>query len=86
MSVLLPTQVLACLSSSKTFPAGLSSLKVLKMNLSSRIFALHMQGPGFDPQHHTHTKILTIPQVGNVGPKSDHVERSDLAKRFFIAG
>jgi hypothetical protein len=21
----------------------------------------------------------------NVGPKSDHVERSDLAKRFFIA-
>jgi hypothetical protein len=21
-----------------------------------------------------------------VGPKSDHVERSDLAKRFFIAG
>jgi hypothetical protein len=24
--------------------------------------------------------------VGNVGPKSDHVERSDLAKRFFIAG
>jgi hypothetical protein len=24
--------------------------------------------------------------VGNVGPKSDHVERSDLAKRFFTAG
>jgi hypothetical protein len=24
--------------------------------------------------------------VGNVGPKSHHVERSDLAKRFFIAG
>jgi hypothetical protein len=24
--------------------------------------------------------------VGNVGPKSDHVETSDLAKRFFIAG
>jgi hypothetical protein len=24
--------------------------------------------------------------VGNVGSKSDHVERSDLAKRFFIAG
>jgi hypothetical protein len=23
--------------------------------------------------------------VGNVGPESDHVERSDLAKRFFIA-
>jgi hypothetical protein len=23
--------------------------------------------------------------VRNVGPKSDHVERSDLAKRFFIA-
>jgi len=23
--------------------------------------------------------------VGNVGPKSDQVERSDLAKRFFIA-
>jgi hypothetical protein len=23
--------------------------------------------------------------VGNVGPKSDHVERSDLAKRFCIA-
>jgi hypothetical protein len=23
--------------------------------------------------------------VGNVGPKNDHVERSDLAKRFFIA-
>jgi hypothetical protein len=22
----------------------------------------------------------------NVGPKSDHVERSDLAKRFIIAG
>jgi hypothetical protein len=22
----------------------------------------------------------------NVGPKSDHAERSDLAKRFFIAG
>jgi hypothetical protein len=22
----------------------------------------------------------------NVGPKSDHVERSDLAKRFFITG
>jgi hypothetical protein len=29
-----------------------------------------------------HTPILS---VGNVGPKSDHVERSDLAKRFFIA-
>jgi hypothetical protein len=28
--------------------------------------------------------ILTF--VGNVGPKSDHMERSDLAKRFFIAG
>jgi hypothetical protein len=26
------------------------------------------------------------PNVGNVGPKSDHVERSDLTKRFFIAG
>jgi hypothetical protein len=26
------------------------------------------------------------PNVGNIGPKSDHVERSDLAKRFFIAG
>jgi hypothetical protein len=25
------------------------------------------------------------PNVGNVGPKSDHVERSDLAKRVFIA-
>jgi hypothetical protein len=25
------------------------------------------------------------PSVGNVGPKSDHVERSDLAKKFFIA-
>jgi hypothetical protein len=24
--------------------------------------------------------------VGNVGPKNDHVEKSDLAKRFFIAG
>jgi hypothetical protein len=24
--------------------------------------------------------------VGNVGPKSDHMERSDLAKRFFIVG
>jgi hypothetical protein len=24
--------------------------------------------------------------VRNVGPKSDHVERSDPAKRFFIAG
>jgi hypothetical protein len=24
--------------------------------------------------------------VGKVGPKNDHVERSDLAKRFFIAG
>jgi hypothetical protein len=24
--------------------------------------------------------------VGNVGPKNDHEERSDLAKRFFIAG
>jgi hypothetical protein len=24
--------------------------------------------------------------VGNVGPKNAHVERSDLAKRFFIAG
>jgi hypothetical protein len=24
--------------------------------------------------------------VGNVGPKSDHMERSDLAKKFFIAG
>jgi hypothetical protein len=23
--------------------------------------------------------------VGNVGPKSDHVERSDLVKRVFIA-
>jgi hypothetical protein len=23
---------------------------------------------------------------GNIGPKSDYVERSDLAKRFFIAG
>jgi hypothetical protein len=23
--------------------------------------------------------------VASVGPKSDHVERSDLAKRFFIA-
>jgi hypothetical protein len=22
----------------------------------------------------------------NVGPKGDHTERSDLAKRFFIAG
>jgi hypothetical protein len=29
------------------------------------------------------TGTLTI--VGNIGPKSDHVERSDLAKRFFIA-
>jgi hypothetical protein len=26
-----------------------------------------------------------IQSVGNVGSKSDHVERSDLAKRFFIA-
>jgi hypothetical protein len=25
------------------------------------------------------------PNVGNIGPKSDHMERSDLAKRFFIA-
>jgi hypothetical protein len=25
------------------------------------------------------------PNVGNVGPKSDHVERSNLAKRFFVA-
>jgi hypothetical protein len=24
--------------------------------------------------------------VGNVGSKNDHVERSHLAKRFFIAG
>jgi hypothetical protein len=24
--------------------------------------------------------------VRNVGPKSDHMEKSDLAKRFFIAG
>jgi hypothetical protein len=24
--------------------------------------------------------------VGNIGPKNDHMERSDLAKRFFIAG
>jgi hypothetical protein len=23
--------------------------------------------------------------VGNIGLKSDHIERSDLAKRFFIA-
>jgi hypothetical protein len=30
--------------------------------------------------------FLRILAVGNVGPKSDHVERSDLAKRFFIAG
>jgi hypothetical protein len=29
---------------------------------------------------------MHIGDVGNVGPKSDHVERSDLAKRFFIAG
>jgi hypothetical protein len=27
-----------------------------------------------------------VRHVGNVGPKSDHVEKSDLAKRFFIAG
>jgi hypothetical protein len=27
-----------------------------------------------------------FPSVGKVDPKSDHVERSDLAKRFFIAG
>jgi hypothetical protein len=27
-----------------------------------------------------------VASVENVGPKSDHVERSDLAKRFFIAG
>jgi hypothetical protein len=26
-----------------------------------------------------------VASVENVGPKSDHVERSDLAKRFFIA-
>jgi hypothetical protein len=26
------------------------------------------------------------PNVGNVGPKSDHVDRSDLAKKFLIAG
>jgi hypothetical protein len=31
--------------------------------------------------------LLSIANVvGNVGPKSDHVEWSDLAKRFFIAG
>jgi hypothetical protein len=29
--------------------------------------------------------ILLVLVVGNVGPKSDHMERSDLAKRFFIA-
>jgi hypothetical protein len=28
----------------------------------------------------------TLASVGNVGPKSDHMERSDLVKRFFIAG
>jgi hypothetical protein len=26
-----------------------------------------------------------VPSVGHVGPKSDHVEKSDLAKRFFVA-
>jgi hypothetical protein len=30
--------------------------------------------------------LFYLDPVGNVGPKSDHVERSDLAKRFFIAG
>jgi hypothetical protein len=27
-----------------------------------------------------------MPFVGKCRPQSDHVERSDLAKRFFIAG
>jgi hypothetical protein len=30
--------------------------------------------------------ITRVTSIGNVGPKTDHVERSDLAKRFFIAG
>jgi hypothetical protein len=30
-------------------------------------------------------KKLEQEEFGSVGPKSDHVERSDLAKRFFIA-
>jgi hypothetical protein len=29
--------------------------------------------------------VVKLTFVGKVGPKSDHVERSDLAKRFFIA-
>jgi hypothetical protein len=29
---------------------------------------------------------LSHANVGNIGPKSDHVEKSDLDKRFFIAG
>jgi hypothetical protein len=32
------------------------------------------------------TFTFSVTSVGNVGPKSDHVERSDLAKRFFTAG
>jgi hypothetical protein len=36
--------------------------------------------------HHRYVLKYAIKSVRNVGPKSDHVERSDLAKRFFIAG
>jgi hypothetical protein len=30
--------------------------------------------------------ILFVPSVRKYRPQNDHVERSDLAKRFFIAG
>jgi hypothetical protein len=38
-----------------------------------------------------HSSVVSSPQqtlygAGNIGHKSDHVERSDLAKTFFIAG
>jgi hypothetical protein len=37
--------------------------------------------------HYAQLSGFKIPlHVGNVSPKSDHVERSDPAKRFFIAG
>jgi hypothetical protein len=38
------------------------------------------------PQGDCSKKNNDVLFVGNVVPKSDHVERSNLAKRFFIAG
>jgi hypothetical protein len=33
-----------------------------------------------------YSSLTDLFTVRNIGPKSDHMERSDLAKRFFIAG